>query len=51
MKVKFCPRCKGTVLDLVAGGNIGMMECRKCGYTGSIFPEKELRKNRRKIKK
>ena len=50
MKVKFCPRCKGKDLGLVAGGNIGMMECRKCGYRGSIFPEKES-KNRKKLKR
>lgn len=50
MKTKFCPRCKGRELDLVAGGNIGMMECRKCGYTGSIFPEvkEEIKKSKKK---
>ena len=50
MKIKFCPRCKGRELELVAGGNIGMKECKKCGYTGSVFPEKES-KNRKKIEK
>ena len=48
MKTKFCPRCKGTDLDLVAGGNIGMMECRKCGYRGSVFPEKQIKKSKSK---
>jgi Zn ribbon nucleic-acid-binding protein len=46
MKVRFCPRCKSKDLDLVAGGNIGMLECRKCKYRGSIFPEKEERKKK-----
>ena len=50
MKTKFCPRCKGRDLSLVAGGNIGMLECRKCGYTGSVFPEseKEIKKSKKK---
>jgi Zn ribbon nucleic-acid-binding protein len=49
MKVKFCPRCKSANLELVAGGNIGMLECTVCKYRGSIFPEKEIKiKNNKK---
>lgn len=51
MKVKFCPKCRGTELNLVAGGNIGMMECKKCGYTGSVFPEMEIKKGKNKKSK
>lgn len=39
MKIKFCPKCKGNDLKMVAGGIIGMYECKNCGYRGAIFPE------------
>jgi Zn ribbon nucleic-acid-binding protein len=38
---KFCPKCKNEDLAMVAGGYIGMMECKICGFKSSIFPEKE----------
>ncbi len=51
MKVKFCPKCKSEVVEMVIGGKIGLWECKKCGYRGSIFPEKEIKvKERRKEK-
>jgi predicted nucleic-acid-binding Zn-ribbon protein len=50
MKAKFCPKCKNTDIVLVAGGIAGMYECKKCGFRGAIFPEKELNlKEKKKI--
>jgi len=53
--VKFCPKCQNTDLIMVAGGEIGMWECKECGFRGTIFPEKEfdaekgeLNKNKKK---
>jgi len=40
--VKFCPKCQNTDLIMVAGGEIGMWECKNCGFRGTIFPEKEF---------
>ena len=42
MKIKICPKCKSTDLIMVAGGSIGMWECKKCRFRGSIFPEREI---------
>ena len=39
---KFCPRCGSDDVDMIAGGIIGAWMCRKCGYSGSIFPEREI---------
>ena len=44
MRVKFCPKCKNIDLILEAGGITGIMRCKKCGYYGAIFPEKEINK-------
>ena len=51
MKVKFCPKCKNTDLVMVAGGNIGMWKCKKCGFRGSIFPELETKEKIKTKKK
>tara|TARA_Y100000034_G_scaffold46620_1_gene57315 strand:+ start:293 stop:454 length:162 start_codon:yes stop_codon:yes gene_type:complete len=51
MKVKFCPKCKDNDLIMVAGGQMGMWECKKCGYRSSIFPEKEVKQNIKWLKK
>jgi ribosomal protein L37AE/L43A len=45
MKVKFCPKCRSTEIELSTGGLTGMWECRKCGFTGTLFPEKEINEN------
>lgn len=37
--IKFCPKCGSENIKLVAGGNVGMYECKSCGFRGSIFPE------------
>ncbi len=39
---KFCPKCGDEDVIMVAGGEIGMWECKKCGFRSSIFPEKEV---------
>ena len=39
---KFCPRCESEDVEMVAGGLIGMWICTKCGFSGSIFPEKPI---------
>ena len=54
MRVKFCPKCRSEEIKLVVGGGIGMYECKKCKFRGSIFPEKEIgevKKIKRKKKK
>ncbi len=39
---KFCPNCGSEDIDMVTGGITGSWICRKCGYSGSIFPEKPI---------
>ena len=39
---KFCPRCKSENVEMIAAGVTGSFMCRDCGYSGSIFPEKEI---------
>lgn len=39
---KICPRCKSENVQMVAGGTTGTWMCEDCGYSGSIFPEKEI---------
>lgn len=41
MRVKFCPKCEGKEIDIVAGGHFGLYECKKCGFRGASFPEKD----------
>ncbi|MFH1500986.1 MAG: hypothetical protein ABIE22_03510 [archaeon] len=50
MRIKFCPKCKDSDLVMVAGAHIGMWRCKKCGFTGAIFPEKEIEKPKKKKK-
>lgn len=52
MGIKFCPRCKSRDIIMIAGGGIGMYECKKCGYMGSLIPEIEIKKkSKNKLKK
>ena len=37
--VKICPQCKSTDVEPIIGGTFGMLECKKCGYRGAIFPD------------
>ena len=39
---KFCPNCKSEEVMMVDGGMTGTWMCKKCGFSGSIFPEKEI---------
>ena len=39
---KFCPRCGSEEVEMIAGGITGTWMCRKCGFSGAIFPEKEI---------
>jgi len=41
-KVKLCPKCNSDDVSIAVGGKIGMWECRKCGYRGAGFIEKEM---------
>ncbi len=38
---KFCPNCGSENIHMVAGGITGTWMCANCGYSGSIFPERE----------
>ena len=52
MRIKFCPKCRNTDLIMVAGGNIGLFECKKCRFRSSIFPERGIKiKTKSKLKK
>ena len=48
MKIKFCPKCKGTNIVNVAGGQMGLSECVKCRFRSAIFPEIEKIKKEKK---
>jgi len=53
-EMRFCPNCGNDEIILVAGGNLGMYECKNCGFRGAIFPEatkKEIEKIRGEINK
>ncbi|PXY71322.1 hypothetical protein CXX78_01660 [Candidatus Parvarchaeota archaeon] len=47
---KFCPRCGSEDVHMIAGGITGSWMCGNCGYTGSIFPEKEIVGSKEKFK-
>ncbi len=36
-----CPKCNSPLVSLVAnaGGNTPMIQCSKCGYKNSLFPQ------------
>ena len=49
MRVKFCPKCGNKQIDLFVGGKAGtIFECKKCGFRGVLFPEKEIKVNKKK---
>ncbi|MBI5804232.1 hypothetical protein HY450_03245 [Candidatus Pacearchaeota archaeon] len=39
---KFCPKCRSWDVEMIAGGTTGIWMCKNCGFSGSIFPEKEI---------
>lgn len=51
MRAKFCPRCENADLAMIAGGTIGMLKCKKCGFSGAIFPERDIEEIKSKNKK
>lgn len=48
MKIKFCPKCKERDLKMIAGGSVGLWQCKKCGFRSAIFPEREIRLKRKR---
>jgi ribosomal protein L37AE/L43A len=48
---KFCPKCENTDVYMDAGGVTGIWSCKKCGFSSSIFPEKEESVTKPKKKK
>ena len=49
VKIRFCPRCNGRDIVMVAGGSIGMFKCADCGFQSPIFPEREFKLRENKI--
>lgn len=43
VNVRFCPKCNGREIVMVAGGQIGLFRCVECGFQSPIFPEKEFK--------
>lgn len=39
---KFCPQCGSEDVTMIAAGITGSWMCKKCRFTGSVFPEKEI---------
>jgi ribosomal protein L37AE/L43A len=50
-KEKFCPKCGSEEMMMVIGGQMGMWECKKCGYRGSVIPEREFYKTEEEKKR
>lgn len=42
MGMKFCPKCESEDIYMETGGITGIWKCKKCGFSSSIFPEKEI---------
>lgn len=40
-RVKRCPQCGGTDVNLEAGGIMGTYECARCGYRGPLVIEED----------
>lgn len=49
VNVRFCPKCNGRDIVMVAGGNIGLFKCIDCGFQSPIFPEKEFKIKQNRI--
>ena len=46
--MKICPKCGSTEIIPKIGGIMGIWKCRKCKFSGSIFPEVEKIKKEKK---
>lgn len=51
--MKICPKCGSTEVIPSVGGITGSWKCKKCGFSGTIFPEVEKlgKEKKRKIKR
>ena len=47
--IRFCPKCDGRDIVMVAGGQIGIFKCVDCDFQSPIFPEKEFEVKDNKI--
>jgi len=52
-KLMFCPKCKSVdvkknITASIVFGAPQMYECEKCGFKGYIFPEVEIKKQKKK---
>jgi len=43
IKIKLCPVCKSSKIDLFAGGYSGTFYCKNCKYQGPIIIEKDVK--------
>ena len=55
LKIRFCPKCKSKNVHIDIGvtavfGIPGKWKCRDCGFSGFIFPEKEINSKKTKGK-
>ena len=50
MKVRFCPNCESEEIMLATGGITGGFVCKDCGFSGAIFPEKEIPNKSNKLR-
>tara|TARA_Y100000310_G_scaffold345496_1_gene465647 strand:- start:5236 stop:5508 length:273 start_codon:yes stop_codon:yes gene_type:complete len=61
VKVYFCPKCRSMDVGFVFGirnlmGILPMMQCKKCGFRGGVFPlvvisKEKLKKLNKKVEK
>ena len=43
MKIRMCPQCKSTDIELYMGGNLGIQyRCNTCGYIGPLIIEQDI---------
>jgi len=50
--MKLCPKCSSIEVMPVAGGITGTWRCKKCGFSGTLFPDVErIKKEKVKIKR
>jgi hypothetical protein len=50
MRIRFCPKCQSTEIELLIGGITGQCQCQKCGLTLPAFPEKDVQEHKTKPK-
>jgi len=41
-KVRKCPKCESDNVIIAIGGQVGMWECKDCGFRGPLFPVIEM---------